>query len=80
MVLVEKFHHYRKLSSLEEYGLVAQYLQRVECYRRADAPGLARLPTACTAHFETIDLELPLAEIYEGNAFAEPASNEYLQI
>jgi Uma2 family endonuclease len=30
----EKFHHYRKLHSLQEYVLVAQDLMRVEIYRR----------------------------------------------
>ena len=33
--LAEKFHHYRKLNSLQEYVLIAQDLMRVEVYRRA---------------------------------------------
>ena len=67
----EKFHHYRKLTSLEEYVLVAQDTQRVECYRRADAWDLHLYQQDRHAYFESIGLELPLADIYEGVVFSE---------
>ncbi|OAI21844.1 hypothetical protein A1359_18885 [Methylomonas lenta] len=73
----EKFHHYRKLTSLEEYVLIAQDTQRVECYRRADAWDLHLYQQNQPACFASIGLELPLADIYEGVVFAElPATNE----
>lgn len=73
----EKFHHYRKLVSLEEYVLIAQDTQRVECYRRADTWDLHLYQQDQPACFESIGLELPLADIYEGVVFAElPAIND----
>lgn len=70
----EKFHHYRKLASLEEYVLVAQDLQRVECYCRAEAWDLRLFQQDDFACFESIGLELPLADIYEGLVFADQAA------
>ena len=68
----EKFHHYRKLASLEEYVLIAQDLQRVECYRRAEAWDLHLYQHGDFARFESIGLELPLVNIYEGVTFSAP--------
>ena len=62
----EKFHHYRKLTSLEEYVLIAQDVPRVECYRRADAWDLQLYQQGDTAVFQSLALQLAIADIYEG--------------
>lgn len=62
----EKFHHYRKLPSLEEYVLIAQDIQRVECYRRTDAWDLQLYQQNERAIFQSLALELAVADIYEG--------------
>jgi Uma2 family endonuclease len=66
----EKFHHYRKLASLEEYVLIAQDTQRVECYRRAELWDLQLYQQGDQVVLQSVGLELPLAEIYEGVVFA----------
>jgi Uma2 family endonuclease len=66
----EKFHHYRKLSSLEEFVLIAQDTPRVECYRRSDIWDLQLYQQAEQAIFQSLSLELVVADIYEG-VFAE---------
>lgn len=70
----EKFHHYRKLDSLEEYVLVTQDLMRVECYRRDRQWDLQLYQDRQNAEFAAIGLSLPLADIYQGISFAEPAA------
>ncbi|MDT4289388.1 Uma2 family endonuclease [Methylomonas sp. MO1] len=65
----EKFHHYRKLSSLEEYVLIAQDTQRVECYSRDNQWDLRLYQGGDRAVLQSIGLELAVAEIYEGIAF-----------
>ena len=62
----EKFHHYRKLSSLEEYVLIAQDTPRVECYRRSELWDLQLYQQGEQAVFQSLDLELALMDIYEG--------------
>ena len=62
----EKFHHYRKLSSLEEYVLIAQDTQRIECYRRDELWDLALYQQGEFVYLKSIELELPVEEIYEG--------------
>ncbi|MDD2740075.1 MAG: hypothetical protein PHR94_14200 [Methylomonas lenta] len=77
IALGRKIHHYCKLASQEEYVLIAQDTQRVECYRRADAWDLHLYQQNQRAWFKSIGLELLLADIYEGVAFAElPATPE----
>lgn len=62
----EKFHHYRKLASLEEYVLIAQDTQRIECYRRDTLWDLALYQQGESLRFKSIGFELPIEEIYEG--------------
>ncbi len=62
----EKFHHYRKLTSLEEYVLIAQDTQRVECYRRSETWDLQLYQQGDQAIFRSLALELAVADIYEG--------------
>ncbi len=62
----EKFHHYRKLPRLEEYVLIAQDIQRVECYRRTDTWDLQLYQQGENAVFQSLALELAVADIYEG--------------
>ncbi|MEM9155959.1 MAG: Uma2 family endonuclease [Cyanobacteria bacterium P01_F01_bin.33] len=66
--LGEKFEDYKQLDSLEEYVLISQASQRVECRRRTSAN------TWETTVFEagdrvtlkSIDLEFAIAELYRG--------------
>jgi Uma2 family endonuclease len=63
----EKSSNYRRIPTLEEYVLVAQRVPQVTIYRRGDhwAPLiLSSLEEA--AEFCSIDLSLPLEQIYEG--------------
>lgn len=62
----EKFHHYRKLPSLEEYVLIAQDTPRVECYRRSELWDLRLYQEGEQALFQSVSLELAVADIYEG--------------
>lgn len=62
----EKFHRYRKLPSLEEYVLIAQDTQRVECYSRDEQWDLRLYQTGERVLLQSIGLELAVAEIYEG--------------
>ena len=69
----EKFHHYRKLASLEEYVLVAQDTPRVECYRRAEQWDLRLFQQGERGIFQSVGLELAVAEVYEGIELAARA-------
>lgn len=62
----EKFHHYRKLASLEEYVLVAQDTRRVECYRRDRQWDLRLFQQNDRVVLTAIDFELDIDAIYEG--------------
>lgn len=70
----EKFHHYRKLASLEEYVLITQDTQRVECYRRAEQWDLRLYQQGEHVRFESVGLDLQLADIYEGIVFSEAST------
>lgn len=65
----EKFHHYRKLASLEEYVLIAQDTQRVECYRRIDQWDLWLYQQGDEVVFDSVDLAVDIGDIYEGVVF-----------
>jgi Uma2 family endonuclease len=78
----EKFTRYRELESLEEYMLVTADKAQVEVYfRQADGTWLFS-PTAGlegVARLRSLDVRLPLAEVYAGLTFpeaAEPALDE----
>ena len=69
----EKFAHYRQLTSLQEYVLVAQDQIRVEHYRRQEKQWIF---TDFEKHDEmlplpSIECELPLQEIYERVTFPD---------
>ena len=69
----EKFAHYRQLTSLQEYVLVAQDQIRVEHYRRQEKQWIF---TGVEKHDKILSLpsiqcELPLQEIYERVTFPE---------
>ncbi len=62
----EKLQNYRTAESLEEYVLVSQTVPEVTIYRRKERwkPSVVRSVEA-HAEFRSIDLTLPLAQIYE---------------
>jgi Uma2 family endonuclease len=62
----EKFHFYRKLESLEEYVLVAQDMQRIECYRRSTHWDLELYREGERFNLQSVNLDLTVAEVYEG--------------
>jgi Uma2 family endonuclease len=76
----EKFNRYRELESLQEYVLISQDTPRIESFLRQEGGAwLFRTwngPDA-VAVFRSVDIELPLAEIYTGVEFPpEPEPTE----
>lgn len=65
----DKFHYYRKLESLEEYVLIAQDTQRVECYRRNNQWDFELYQAGDNVVFESVELFLNIADVYEGLSF-----------
>ena len=72
----EKASNYRQIPALEEYVLVAQRMAEVTIYRRREhwAP-LILNSLAETAEFRSIELSLPLGQIYEGAAVVARGSS-----
>ena len=66
--LGEKFADYKQLDSLEEYVLISQENQHVECRRRTSANTweAAVYKTGDRITLESIDLEFAIAELYRG--------------
>ena len=62
----DKFYGYRRLASLEEYVLIAQDVRRVEVYRRESGWDLEIYETAEGFNLRCVDLDLTLADVYEG--------------
>lgn len=62
----EKFHHYRKLVSLQEYVLIAQDLMRVEVYRRASGWDLELFGGGDRLLLQTAGLESAVEGLYDG--------------
>jgi Uma2 family endonuclease len=62
----DKFYAYRRLTSLEEYVLVAQDVRRVEVYRRETGWDLEVYETEGDFNLRSVGLDLTLAEVYEG--------------
>ena len=62
----EKFARYQSCPALEVYILVSQDEPHVEVYRRTTDWKQERFSQGQTIKLDQLDLELPLAEIYEG--------------
>lgn len=64
----EKFEDYKQLESLEEYVLLSQIGQRVECRRRtaANTWETTVYGTGNRVTLKSIDLEFEIAELYRG--------------
>ena len=68
----DKFDRYRQLESLEEYVLVSVEARRVETFfRQADGVWLLTPVSGlnATAKRRSLEVELPLAEVYAGVEF-----------
>lgn len=65
----EKFHYYRKLTSLEEYILVAHDCPRVEIYRRSQAWDLALFREEESFCFDSVGLSLNMMDVYQDVIF-----------
>lgn len=63
-----KFNDYQNLDSLEEYILISQDTQRVECRRRtaADTWETTIYQTGDRVTFASLDFEFPIARLYRG--------------
>lgn len=71
-----KFGHYRQLPSVQEYLLVSQDSPLVErCVRQDDGTWTLKdfRGLDCTFEFASIPASVPLADIYRGVKFPEPA-------
>lgn len=62
----DKFYAYRRLSSLEEYVLVAQEVRRVEVYRRETGWDLEIYEADDDVRLRSVGLDLAIAKVYEG--------------
>lgn len=61
----EKFAHYQRLASLQEYVLVAQDSQRVEVFRREGKTWVLSIYEAgATVRLDSLRIEFPLVEVY----------------
>ncbi|MCX6603978.1 MAG: Uma2 family endonuclease [Acidobacteria bacterium] len=65
----QKFAHYRRIASLQEYVLVAQDEVRVECFRRGEKG--TWVLTECTEasaalSLESLSISIPVSAIYDG--------------
>ena len=75
----EKWAHYRRLDSLEEYVLVSQTEARVELYVRQDDGSWKYTATEgleASVFLPSLDCALPLAEVYDRIVFEEPTPAE----
>ncbi len=65
-----KFAHYQTIETLREYVLVSQLEERVEVFRRYNGRLwlLQTYTTGETVQLQSINLEIPIAEIYAGVA------------
>ncbi len=63
-----KFAHYQTIETLREYVLVSQLEERVEVFRRYNGKLwlLQTYTTGETVQLQSINLEIPIAEIYAG--------------
>jgi Uma2 family endonuclease len=65
-----KFAHYQTIETLQEYVLVSQWEQRVEVFRRDRQFWLLQTYTADeVVELQSINVEIPIAAIYEGVDF-----------
>jgi Uma2 family endonuclease len=69
----EKFTQYRQIDSLQEYVLVSQEVARLEIFfRHPDGTWLFKVVSGLQSHasFASLSVQLSLAEVYSGVAFA----------
>jgi Uma2 family endonuclease len=68
-----KFAHYQTIESLQEYVLISQSAQRIEVFRRYNSKLwlLQTYTTGETIQLQSINLEIPIAEIYAGIDFGD---------
>lgn len=74
----DKFKNYRSLESLKEYVVISQTHSQVDCFRR-NADGrweLYPFQEGDIVHFESVDLSIEIAALYEDVVFPEPKLQE----
>ena len=75
----EKFRYYRSIPELQEYVLINQYELEIQQYTKTeDNLWIYRVyeSTENIVKFASIDVEMNVAEIYEGVSFEEVTSSE----
>jgi Uma2 family endonuclease len=75
----EKFRRYRELQSLQEYVLVSQERPSIETYfRQADAMWLMApyFGMESVIRLRSVEIDLPMTEIYTGVEFPPPPPDE----
>ncbi len=68
----EKFAHYRRIASLQEYVLVAQDKVWVECFRRGEQWTWVLTEyaeTSAALRLDSLSISIPVAAIYDGVEF-----------
>ncbi|HZL38048.1 MAG TPA: Uma2 family endonuclease, partial [Tepidisphaeraceae bacterium] len=71
-----KFASYMQIESLKEYVLFSQDAPRIETFLRQPEGAWRYLPAAgleTIARIESIEVQLALADVYEGVTFPEPS-------
>lgn len=71
-----KFEKYKTLESLEEYVIVQQSCIGINIFRKADDWRVTRYSQGDEVEFKSIDLTVPIAEIYDRIVFAEDIMNK----
>lgn len=66
----EKLLAYREIPVLKEYLLIEQDVPRLTLLHRAEGWQPLSLELGATLRLESIDLEMPVAELYEGVDFS----------
>ncbi len=72
----DKFAFYREIESLEEYVIVSQRIPQIETFFRQSGSTWLFTPTtglSAVAKLRSLDIQLPLAEVYAGIEFSAGA-------
>ncbi len=78
--LTKKFDMYKTIDSLQEYVVVEQNIMRIDIYRRSDDWNATRYEKGDDVEFQSIDLTVPIAEIYHRILFAEDMTAKKIRL
>ncbi len=78
--LTAKFDMYKNINSLQEYVVIEQSIMRVDIYRKADDWNATRYEKGDEVEFLSIDLTVPITEIYDRILFAEDITAKTIRL